>query len=148
MYVKIIPNHRKRLCKNCIFSFSTIDEFIQNCSTANRTYKSVKRNTPCIFPFKLNGAIYHRCFKSYDDPSGSEKWCSTLNDNSGESIRATRGRCESACQNFEPTFTCANGKSIKKYWKCDGDFDCGDNDQSDEEGCPGKNFNYVLFLRI
>ena len=47
----------------------------------------------------------------------------------------------------EEEFTCANGNCIRKRWKCDEDYDCGSGDQSDEEGCPGKTYNYYsMFL--
>lgn len=33
-------------------------------------------------------------------------------------------------------FRCtASGRCIILKWKCDGEFDCGTGDQSDEEGC-------------
>ena len=129
---------------NCFFSFSTIDEVIQNCSTVANLSKP---KAPCIFPFKYDGVIYHKCTTAGREDSGvnsvnirrATAWCSTLNDDSGEYVKGNMGVCESACQIpcNEDEFTCGNGDCLHISLRCNGVVDCYGNDQSDEEGCSG-----------
>lgn len=35
----------------------------------------------------------------------------------------------------EDEMRCDNGKCITKKWHCDGEYDCGDGDKSDEANC-------------
>ena len=114
-----------------------------------------KPKAPCIFPFKYDGVIYHKCTTAGVEERGlnirrASAWCSTLNDNSGEYVSGNMGVCESACQIpcNEDEFTCGNGDCINISWKCDGEVDCDDSDQSDEKDCSGKNFSYLLLFRI
>ena len=71
------------------------------CTTRN--IPGVRRpKAQCIFPFKYNGIIEHKCLQS-------PAWCSTLVDESGAHIggwQRNRGYCEDNC----------NDKIGKKYF--------------------------------
>lgn len=49
---------------------------------------------------------------------------------------------------FESQFKCEHSnRCIALNWRCDGDVDCGDGDQSDEDNC-GEEIVFIYYLII
>ena len=59
-----------------------------------RTIAGPKRDIACIFPFRINHAVYHAC--AYD-PHLDHHWCSTNVDENDNHIKGHWGNCAFDC---------------------------------------------------